>query len=792
VFVTLIYGEYEMATVKTELEKKLENGTFEEMFNLGKDYLNQENFDSAVKAFTQAIQVNPNFAKAYRGIAICYSKQNDKKLKFEWMKKSAELGDDVAQYIMGLNYKYGWDVEKNQEFAFECFKKAAEQGNVDAQYELAECYLKGEGVEENPEIAFKCFKKSAYQGHIASQYELGMFYLSYEFVKNTKLGLDWLRKVANQGNKDAERSLYDYFIQDKENENLEQYLQWFQEKAEQGDIEAYYLLAQVYFKGTKVKKNRMLALEWLEKFLKLEEAKEEPNKYILANILLDFAYGFETEHSEIKISSEKIIELYVKSAEYGSANACIRLADYYRLGNHIEKNDELAFKYYEKAHEIGKSYPVIVSLAALQLSHYYAKGNIVKKDAALVESYKKQIDEIIITTKNTIKFPYKSDILAEYSGVFDDGDGVGKYENAAEGMEKADYLAIKGKFDESRKYTWDMISDGNEYILEDIINERPEKIKELYEKNKQLELEIQQKEAAQKIVEEKNKQLLEKEKELEDMMSMFAHKFRSPLDAIIYNTTHDKDPKLYIEAAQTMRGLLDVFSIISTDDKILKEKIKADNQGNARLITVLSKTLDMILLHLLSKAGTEKIQQHYLKYAKAQGKVAESITPKEWYNDYFELERDLQSEWEQSFSQLLRQSASLEQRLDWIEQHFFKLDIIGFERNAIQFKEYATTESFLTILLNETLVNVFKYYSCETQQPVILEWSERDGNQILSCRNPSIRGIKSKGSGKGHVFLSALARKIGTQFVKPKLQDDFVLEFSIPNELLLSNATGEK
>ncbi len=336
-----------------------------------------------------------------------------------------------------------------------------------------------------------------------------------------------------------------------------------------------------------------------------------------------------------------------------------------------------------------------------------------------------------------------------------------KYEEAKDNIEKA--------FENA---------DSETMLHKEVYLQNIDRAEKLEEKNKELE--------------EKNKQLLEKEKELEDMMSMFAHKFRSPLDAIIYNTSHDKDPKLYIEAAQTMRGLLDVFSIISTDDKILKEKIKADNQGNARLITVLSKTLDMILLHLLSVAGTEKIQQHYLRYAKAQGKVADSVTPKEWYNDYFELERDLQSEWEQSFSQLLRQSASLEQRLNWIEQHFFKLDIIGFERDDIQFKEYATTESFLTILLNETLVNVFKYYSCETQQAVILEWSERDGNQILSCRNPSTRGIKSKGSGKGHVFLSALARKIGTQFVKPKLQDDFVLEFSIPNELLLSNATGEK
>ncbi|MGZ8152553.1 MAG: hypothetical protein ACXW0Q_07050, partial [Methylovulum sp.] len=295
-----------------------------------------------------------------------------------------------------------------------------------------------------------------------------------------------------------------------------------------------------------------------------------------------------------------------------------------------------------------------------------------------------------------------------------------------------------------------------------------------------------------KQIEAKNQMIKEKEKDLEDMMSMFAHKFRSPLDAIIYNTSHDNNPKLYAEAAQTMRGLLDIFSIISTDDKTLPANIKADCQGNARLNTVLSKTLNMILLHLLSASGTEKIQQHYLAYAKAHGKIPTSVTYKEWYDEHFELERALQAEWEQGFAALLSQSAPLTERLAWLEQHFFKLELIGFDREDIQFKEYAITESLLTILLNEILVNAFKYYSSETRQAVVLEWLERDGKQILSCRNPSIRRERDviKGSSKGHTFLSALARKIGGQFSKPKPQDDFVLEFGIPNELLMANPKG--
>ncbi len=291
-----------------------------------------------------------------------------------------------------------------------------------------------------------------------------------------------------------------------------------------------------------------------------------------------------------------------------------------------------------------------------------------------------------------------------------------------------------------------------------------------------------------KELEIQNKKLQASQIELEAMMSMVAHEFRYPLDNIIFNTIHENQVKLYTEAAQTMLGLLNIFSIISTDANMLKDKIKQDSQGDRSLITVFSKNLDMILLHLLSVSGAEKIQQHYMAYAKRHDQCDENVSYKVWCEDYFELEQALQIEWEASYTQLLNQANSLEQRLAWLEEHFFKLDIIGFERTDIQFKEYGTTEIVLTILLCETLVNAFKYYSSTSKQSVVLEWVERDGYQILICSNPSLRSERSiiKGSHKGHVFLSTLARKTGSLFSKPIPQDHFVLEFGIPNELLIS------
>jgi signal transduction histidine kinase len=285
------------------------------------------------------------------------------------------------------------------------------------------------------------------------------------------------------------------------------------------------------------------------------------------------------------------------------------------------------------------------------------------------------------------------------------------------------------------------------------------------------------------------KEIEAKNMELEDMMAMFSHKFRSPLDAIIYNTEHEHQEKLYKQAAQTMRGLLDIFSTISTDVDRLQDRLKQDSQGNGNLITAFGKVLDMVLLHLLSASATGVIRQHYLSYAKAHGFCDEGISSKQWYDDYQDLERQLQQEWEQSYAKLLGQSATLEHKLAWLELRFFRLELLGFGRVDIQFDEYGITESLLTIVFNEFLVNAFKYYASVENTPVAFEWTSRDGHQVLICRNPSTRHERTriKGSGKGHIFLSALSRKIGSEFIKPKPADNFVVEFSFANELLISN-----
>lgn len=564
---------------------------------------------------------------------------------------------------------------------------------------------------------------------------------------------------------------------------------------EPDSIEAYNNRANCYRK----QKNYELALADYTKAIELEPDSitayhnranfyKEQKKYELA--LIDFNTAIELEPNNANAYSSRA-SYYEEQENYELALAdyttVIELkpyvarnyrnrADYYTK----QKNHELALIDYAKANELE---PDEIWHYITRLDLYLEQKNY---ELALVDYIKaiKLENGVFSRTIKMLFYKITDNFILNYiDNAIKSCDSL--EDKRAYSFLASDIACIQKEFDKSEEYMKQAFEymDLTEQNHKDVYLKEIRQAKEIDKKNTELE-------EKNKELEEKNQQLQAKEKELEDMMSMFAHKFRSPLDAIIYNTSHENNPKLYAEAAQTMRGLLDIFSIISTDDKILTDKIKTDNQGNSRLITVLDKTLNMLLLHLLSVSGADKIQQHYLAYAKAHGKIEESVNYKTWCDDYFELEQQLQAEWEQSFSALLNQSAPLEQRLNWLEQHFFKLEIIGFDRDDIQFKDYAITESLLIILINEILVNAFKYYSSETKQPVILQWAERDGYQVLTCHNPSIRRERTtiKGSGKGHTFLSALARKTGSQFTKPKPQDDFVLEFAIPNELLISNS----
>jgi TPR repeat protein/signal transduction histidine kinase len=714
-----------------------------------------------------------------------------------WLKKAAEQHHSYANFWLALCYRDGIGTQQNDELMFNCFKKAAELGNASAYYGLALCYRDGRGCQQNDELTIQWITKAEAQEKLdfedffkpdifksidetpefkfrpynSRRIAEAFFFIGKRYAEgkgvdqNDELAFHWYERAAEWEVAEAQFCLahcYEFGIGVEI--NIPMALEWYKAAAEKGicDAEVEYRLAKFYLFGNGVEKNYNKGMYWLMKAAR--DNHPGANQW-LENTYLNFVFPYFSEKEKVDQFHEFAFKWLLSGFEQKPQDCEINfgLAVLYAFGKGVQKNQELALKYFkacmDECSEVNDgSGPVDLMEILYQFSDLYQCISKVTETSYFFDLAPIFLEEAPTAPGINKSYAVLPSLRINFHLERGEFELLKEFLNSFENLESSfHYPSSKESFK-----SMSLIAMDQAETLEEI--------------NKELV--------------EKNKNLLEAEKELEDMMSMFAHKFRSPLDAIIYNTTHENQVKLYTEAAQTMRGLLNIFSIISTDAEILKDKIKQDRIGSGRLATVFSRTLDMILLHLLSVSGAEKIQQHYMAYATKHGRCDEQVSYKGWCEDYFELEQILQAEWEQSFAELLNQSATLEQRLAWLEQHFFRLEMIGFEREDIQFKEYGVTESLLTILINEILVNAFKYYSSASKQPVVLEWKEREGYQVLICRNPSNRSERSiiKGSNKGHVFLSTLARKTGSAFTKPMRQDDFVVEFGIPDELLISKS----
>ena len=776
-------------------------------------------------------------------LAFCYSegmkvKRNDK-LAFKLFKQIADQGYLPAYYQLALCYQEAKGCKKNEQRAFDLFTQLAEHysDNELFRWHLAFFYFYGKCVEKNIVTALTLFTQIAersFHSKVAAEacLLLSELYDQGEIVEeNKELALTWREKskrIIFGHNKYATDYKENFKINELEFTEIwsrvNSYLAEFYLKdtsvlthfilgmnyrltaIRSGTIfteelsEDEYQLARMYLYGEGVEEDKELGMEWM--LIAAGHGNAEANNW-LTNAYIALAVP------SCLSDKQGGDQYYQLAADWclkeldgcNAPEANLLLGVLYYAGKGVKQSDERAIAYFEKAeyitwneskiqtHTWNEDCEVFGDLTSLWVGICYAQ----RKNIVTYFSKEK-------TNCSMHEWMYTAPFhhlhaLSGFGKVFVEGIMAMPFCKQKNNKIFLTLLRVflykkAGEYDLAKEFTKEVFdkTEGMDKNFKEICLTSIEQEQEIAKQNEMLKSEIKEKNVLHKELQEKNKQLQEKEIELEDMMSMFAHKFRSPLDAIIYNTTHDNQVKLYAEAAQTMRGLLNIFSIISTDDTILKDKIKQDCQGNGQLETVFSKTLDMILLHLLSVSGAEKIQQHYLNYAKTQGQCDAQLSYKTWCEEYFEVEQVLQTQWEADFAQLINQSASLEQRLAWLEQHFFKLEITGFNRADIQFKEYGITESLLTILLNEILVNAFKYYSSTSNQSVLLEWTEREDYQVLICRNPSIRSERSiiKGSHKGHVFLSTLARKTGSLFNKPMPHDAFVLEFGIPNELLIS------
>jgi tetratricopeptide (TPR) repeat protein len=289
-----------------------------------------------------------------------------------------------------------------------------------------------------------------------------------------------------------------------------------------------------------------------------------------------------------------------------------------------------------------------------------------------------------------------------------------------------------------------------------------------------------------KELEKKTLDLERTKGELEDIMAMFAHKFRGPLQNIMWNVDHQNHKKVSLEAVKTMNGLLDIFSTVSTSSEHLQQKLITDKKGDGSVSETLNKSIVLAVSQALSQRNIQKTRQHFIKFAKQKELVPENITRHKWSEEFYEIEANLQKDWETEFMNFLDLSDPVSM-FDWIEQHFCKFEIEGFDDDGIWFQKYGPKESIMIIIFVEMLLNAIKYYDSDKKQLIKISWKNTGEHYEFVIENPSSPKERDidKGSGKGHHFLRKISQKLGREMPELEFADIFIVSFPFDNNLMI-------
>ncbi len=278
---------------------------------------------------------------------------------------------------------------------------------------------------------------------------------------------------------------------------------------------------------------------------------------------------------------------------------------------------------------------------------------------------------------------------------------------------------------------------------------------------------------------------------IESMLAMFAHKLRGPIDSILFNTVHQHDQRIYIDSAQTMNGLMDMASAVSTSPERISNNCQDDMTGNGTPLSVLIHSLKQALVTLLSSRNRLRMSPHYLAYAKRQGAAPGDLPLSIWMREktWISFEQEIQSKWEDDMGRLLA-TADIEMMSDWMAAHILPLSVRGFQESHAHFSEYGLKASLLSVIFQEVFVNAIKHSTPGAADPIHVSWmpdNNDDGWIKFTCANPSSlesrRREKSKGSGRGHKFLALLAENLRGRLSADVMRNDSTMCMYFPRYL---------
>lgn len=241
---------------------------------------------------------------------------------FEYTTRSANLENKLAEYRLGLIYRDGLDVARDDDKAVRYFEnagriidKGAEAGNPEFQFLKGDMYLHGNGVPMNRQRAIEYYEAAAAQNHPQAQYQL------YELLEkqDNEKAMNRLRQSAGQGYPKAAFKLGDILIGGKDPEGLV----WIQKAARQNYSPAFRKLGAIY------------------------QNAHNPDIKALQQI-----YGIEANDSISHFYTQKAVDF-----DFDNYWAMFDLALDYEKGTGTPRDPAMAKKYYDMCKRILDSLP---------------------------------------------------------------------------------------------------------------------------------------------------------------------------------------------------------------------------------------------------------------------------------------------------------------------------------------------------------------------------------------------------------------------------------------------------
>ena len=316
--------------------------TAEELFNQGAEFLDQKKWDEAIEAFTRAIELKPDFVKAYNNRGFAYTEKGEYDRAIEDLNKAIELDPSDAYAYTNRGVAYSKKGEHDR--ALEDYNKAIEldPNDANAYSNRGNAYSeKGEydrAIEDhNKAIEFKPDDAEIYSNRGVAYQGKGEYDRAIkDYNKAIELEPDDAEVYSNRGNAYADKGEYDRAIEDHDKAI----------ELDPNDAKAYY--------------NRGNAYVNKEEY---DRALEDYNKAI--ELKPDFAKAYNNRGLAYKEKEEydRAIEDYNKALEIDPDhkgaihNRAVALAFKIsgRVGNSGDEYRKIAGEYREKEESLDRS-----------------------------------------------------------------------------------------------------------------------------------------------------------------------------------------------------------------------------------------------------------------------------------------------------------------------------------------------------------------------------------------------------------------------------------------------------